>query len=120
MMGSALLIGALAAWPASRRGDSRVGVAVSGAFGPLVVAAAYFLAAPKLVGVQADEQLSAYLIAPYAVVAGLAGSVLLVALVTHREQHRAATIRAVPYQSAMDGPRPLPEEESPTLAIGGA
>jgi hypothetical protein len=89
MMGAALIIGALAAVPAGRRGDNRVGVAVSGATGPLVVAAAYFLAAPKLVGVQADEQLSAYLIAPYAVIAGLAGSVLLSGLIAHREQRRA-------------------------------
>jgi hypothetical protein len=59
MMGAALVIGVVAALPAGRRGDNRVGVAVSGAAGPLVVAAAYFLAAPKLVGVQADEQLSA-------------------------------------------------------------
>ena len=112
MMGGALLIGAVAAWPGGRRGDNRVGVAVSGAFGPLVVAAAYFLAAPKLVGVQADEQLSAYLIAPYAVIAGLAGSVLLAGLVTHREQRRAVTsMRPVPAQPTMD----LPGDEAPTL-----
>jgi hypothetical protein len=43
------------------------------------VAAAYFLAAPRLVGVRA-EQLSAYLVAPYAVIAGLAGSVLITAV----------------------------------------
>ncbi|GIH13254.1 hypothetical protein [Rugosimonospora africana] len=90
MMGAALVIGVLAALPAGRRGDNRVGVAISGATGPLMVAAAYFLAAPKLVGVRADEQLSAYLIAPYAVIAGLAGSVLLSGLIAHREQRRAA------------------------------
>jgi hypothetical protein len=90
MMGIALAIGALSAWPAGRRGANRVGVAISGAFGPLVVAAAYFLAAPKLTGVRADEQLSAYLIAPYAVMAGLAGSVLVTAVITQREQRAAA------------------------------
>ena len=110
MMGGALLIGALAAGPGGRRGDNRVGVAVSGAFGPLVVAAAYFLAAPKLVGVQADEQLSAYLIAPYAVIAGLAGSVLLAGLVTQREQRRAA-MPLIPAQSTMD----MPGDDTPTL-----
>ncbi|WP_345631749.1 hypothetical protein [Rugosimonospora acidiphila] len=89
MMGVALVIGVLAALPAGRRGDNRVGVAVSGAAGPLMVAAAYFLAAPRLVGVRADEQLSAYLIAPYAVIAGLAGSVLLSGVIAHREQRRA-------------------------------
>jgi hypothetical protein len=85
-LGSALVIGALAAWPAARRGDGRVGTAVSGGIGPLLVAAAYILAAPKLVGVRA-EQLSAHLIAPYAVIAGLAGSVLMTAIWqrVHRE-----------------------------------
>jgi hypothetical protein len=78
-LGAALIIGALAALPAARRGDNRVGVAVSGAVGPLLVAASYFLAAPGLVGPVA-EQLSAYLVAPYAVIAGLAGSVLASAL----------------------------------------
>src|SRR4051812_38304785 len=48
MLAIALVIGFLAAWPASRRGDNRVGVAVSGAAGPLLVAIAYFLAAPAL------------------------------------------------------------------------
>ncbi len=115
MMGGALLIGVLAAWAGGRRGDNRVGVAVSGAFGPLVVAAAYFLAAPKLVGVQADEQLSAYLIAPYAVIAGLAGSVLLVGLIANREQRRAAAAaRPVPAQSTMDSAI-IPDDDSPTL-----
>jgi hypothetical protein len=79
MLGSALVIGGLAAWSASRRGDGRVGVAVSGVTGPLLVAAAYFLAAPRMLGVDA-HQLSAFLIAPYAVLAGLAGSVLVAAL----------------------------------------
>jgi hypothetical protein len=76
---TALAFGVLAAWPAARRGENRVGVALSGAVGPLLVAAAYFLAAPRMVGIRA-EQLSAYLLAPYAVIAGLAGSVLVSAL----------------------------------------
>jgi hypothetical protein len=95
MLGAALVIGVLATWPASRRGDNRVGVAVSGAVGPILVAAAYFLAAPKLVGVQPDEQLSAYLLAPYTVIAGLAGSVLFAALAMQREQ-RAVGVATVP------------------------
>jgi hypothetical protein len=115
MMGGALIIGALAAWPGGRRADNRVGVAVSGAFGPLVVAAAYFLAAPKLVGVQADEQLSAYLIAPYAVIAGLAGSVPLVGLIANREQRRAAAAaRPVPAQSTVDSGI-IADDDTPTL-----
>ncbi|WP_327007192.1 hypothetical protein OHA72_07920 [Dactylosporangium sp. NBC_01737] len=78
MLAIALVIGALAAWPAGRRGDNRVGVAVSGAAGPLLVALAYFLAAPA-VG-ERDQQLSAFVIAPYAVLAGLAGSVIVSAI----------------------------------------
>jgi hypothetical protein len=77
MLAVALIIGFLASWPAGRRGDNRVGVAVSGAAGPVLVAAAYFLAAP----VSGDNQhMSAFVIAPYAVLAGLAGSVLVSAI----------------------------------------
>jgi hypothetical protein len=86
-LGAALVIGGLAAWPAARRADRRrIGVAVSGAFGPLLTASAYFLAAPRLtVGA---EQLSAYLVAPYAVIAGLAGSVLASAVGGRRASTR--------------------------------
>jgi hypothetical protein len=106
MMGAALIIGGLAALPAGRRGDNRVGVAVSGAVGPLLVAVSYFLAAPKLNGSTGDEQLSAYLIAPYAVIAGLAGSVLLAALITQREQQLAARRAAA---EAVPAPRSAPD-----------
>jgi hypothetical protein len=116
MMGAALVIGALAAWPAIRRTDNRVGVAVSGAVGPLLVAAAYFLAAPKLVGVRADDQLSAYLIAPYAVIAGLAGSVLLSAVATQREQ-RAAAVASVPEQRVADEPVDEDKDKDNTEAL---
>ena len=46
MLGSALLIGGLAAFPAAGRGANRFGVAISGAAAPLLVAVAYILAAP--------------------------------------------------------------------------
>jgi hypothetical protein len=78
MLAVALVIGVLAAWPSGRRGDNRVGVAISGAAGPLLVAAAYFLAAPGLSA--RDQHLSAFVMAPYAVLAGLAGSVLVSAI----------------------------------------
>jgi hypothetical protein len=90
MLGSALVIGALAAWLGTRRGDGRVGVAVSGGFGPLLVAAAYFLTAPRMLGVDA-KQLSAFLIAPYAVLTGLAGSVLVTALTSRGRGDSATT-----------------------------
>lgn len=86
--GAALLIGALAPLPAARRGDNPVGVAISGAIGPLLVAAAYFLAAPGL-GTVAPREVSAYWVAPYAVIAGLAGSVAIAALAPRLEARRA-------------------------------
>ncbi|MEU8000698.1 hypothetical protein AB0B66_05980 [Catellatospora sp. NPDC049111] len=76
---AAVLIGFLAALPAARRRDAQAGVALSGAAGPALVAVAYLLAAPKLTGAL-PEQLSAYLVAPYAVFAGLLGSVLALVL----------------------------------------
>jgi len=88
MLFAALLIGGLAAWPGARRGDNRVGVAISGAIGPLLVAGAYFLATPAF-GTAPDEQVSAYLTAPYTVIAGLAGSILVAAVVAldHRSSN---------------------------------
>lgn len=78
-LSAALAIGAVAAWPVARRSINRVSTAISGGVGPLLVATAYFLAAPRLAGVH-DEQLSAHLLAPYGVIVGLAGSVLVTAL----------------------------------------
>jgi len=89
--GSAVLIGAFAAWPAAHRGSGAAAVALSGAAGPAMVAAAYLLAAPVLKEVR-PEQLSAHLVAPYAVLAGLVGSIL-VALLT-RTRRRSAARRA--------------------------
>jgi hypothetical protein len=82
MLAVAAIIGFLASWRAGRRGDSRVGVAVSGATGPLLVAAAYLLAAPQFAGADNIDisQWSAAMFAPYAVLAGLAGSVLVAAI----------------------------------------
>jgi hypothetical protein len=74
-LGAALAIGALAALPAVRRGDPPVGVVASGAAGPLALAVAYLLAQPDLAGAAAAD-LSRYLVAPYLVLAGLAGSLL--------------------------------------------
>jgi hypothetical protein len=87
MLGAAFAIGALVAWRATRRGDNRVGVAISGAFGPLLVASAYFLVTPAF-GPAPAEQVSAYLTAPYAVIAGLAGSVVSAAVVGIRSNRR--------------------------------
>jgi hypothetical protein len=86
---AALVIGVIGALPSVRRGDLGVGAASSGAVGPLLVAAAFFVLAPQLSGTPGPLQ-SAYLIAPYAVLAGLAGSALTVAL----GQRQAARIGA--------------------------
>jgi len=121
MLSSAFALGLLAAWPAQRRGENRVGVAVSGAFGPLMIAGAYFLATPKLVGVQADEQLSAFLVAPYAVIAGLAGSVLLAAIGAQREQRAALrTATTAPGAGpATDLPAQRPADDDDSYSTSG-
>jgi hypothetical protein len=102
-IGAALIIGALAAWPAVRRHDLGLGTAASGAVGPLLVAAAYFTLAPQITGARGMLE-SAYLIAPYTVLAGLAGSALVVALGNRRAVRRNVTssTAATPATSATD------------------
>ncbi|MGC4788565.1 hypothetical protein ACLQ22_12130 [Micromonospora sp. DT178] len=97
-LGSALVIGALAARRDARDPDHRVGAAVSGAAGPLLVATAYFLAVPRLTAIS-PEQVSAHLIAPYAVIIGVGGAVLVTALAQRAARRAAArgTVR-VPRQ----------------------
>jgi hypothetical protein len=85
---AAFLIGLVAAWPAARRGELGLGTAVSGAVGPLLVAAAFFALAPQLTRSMGPLE-SAYLIAPYGVLAGLAGSALAVAAGRSAERRRA-------------------------------
>lgn len=109
MIGAALVIAVAAAWPASRRGDNPVGVAISGALGPLLISSAYFFVAPPLAGVQSDDQLSAYAIAPYADLVGLFGSVVLVALAAQRAQRLAAAAPVATEPVAAAEPEPVPE-----------
>ncbi|MEU4214268.1 Hansenula MRAKII killer toxin-resistant protein 1 [Actinoplanes sp. NPDC026623] len=87
---AALIIGVIGAVPAVRRGDLGVGAASSGAVGPLLVAAAFFVLAPQLRG-ELGPLASAYLIAPYGVLAGLGGSALTVAIGRGRADRRART-----------------------------
>jgi len=102
---AALVIGALAALPAARRGDHPVGVVLSGAAGPFLVAAAYLLAQPDLVGAEAVD-LSRHLVAPYLVLTGLIGSLISLAV-------RPRTPRA------SRDPAPLPEPgEQPDAGPG--
>ncbi|MFI6823025.1 hypothetical protein ACIBJE_19010 [Micromonospora sp. NPDC050187] len=88
-LGSALVIGALAARRAARSTYRRVGAAASGAAGPLLVAVAYLLTVPRLPELRA-EQLTAQFVAAYAVVTGIAGSVLVAALAQRRDAATAA------------------------------
>ncbi|MDW5327300.1 hypothetical protein [Plantactinospora sp. KLBMP9567] len=115
-LGSALLIGALAARSAARRPATRVGAAISGISGPLLVAVAYFVAAPRLVGIR-PEQVSAHLMAPYAVVAGLAGSALVAALAQRSEtmarQADSLDSRSEPRPSGTGPDAPPPTDGSP-------
>jgi hypothetical protein len=110
MLGAALVIGVVAAAPAIRRGDNPVGVAVSGAFGPLLVSSAYFFAAPPLSSAGDDDQLSAYAIAPYAALVGLFASVVLVALAAQRAQRLAAEAAAATTESPARSEESLPED----------
>jgi hypothetical protein len=136
MLGAALVIGFSASWAAGRRGEHRVGVVISGATGPLLVTAAYFLALPGLDGSLQGldgslQQLSAAVIAPYTVIAGLAGSVLVSAIGPRgtREKTRADREAAdeqsyEEWQRAMaiavpDG-GPDADDERPTVRLPGA
>ncbi|BCJ53200.1 hypothetical protein Asp14428_46750 [Actinoplanes sp. NBRC 14428] len=95
---AAFVIGVLGAAPSARRGDLGAGAATSGAVGPLLVAAAFFVLAPKLTPALGALG-SAYLIAPYAVLAGLAGSAATIALAQQRATRRA-TRAATPQSDA--------------------
>ncbi|MGX6605432.1 hypothetical protein ACWKSP_25360 [Micromonosporaceae bacterium Da 78-11] len=113
-LGAALLIGIIAAVPAVRRGNLGVGAATSGAVGPLLVAAAFFVLAPQLTGALGPLE-SAYLTAPYAVISGLAGSALTVAVgqaAANRRARRAA-LRAEP-----DAALPAELTTAPDAATG--
>ncbi|WP_144119860.1 hypothetical protein [Catellatospora sichuanensis] len=107
---AAVVIGFLAALPAARRRDGQAGVALSGAAGPALVAVAYLLAAPKLTGALPEpEQLSAHLVAPYAVVTGLIGSVLALVLCSPRRPRRVtASTAPVPPQYTGSDAAPAP------------
>jgi hypothetical protein len=105
---AALVIGIVAAWPAVRRGDFGLGAATSGAVGPLLVAATFFVLAPQLTGLLGPLE-SAYLMAPYAVLAGLAGSALNVAIARWAaERARVHSRAAAPAAGVpVDAPEPV-------------
>ncbi|MFI6076709.1 hypothetical protein ACIA5C_34740 [Actinoplanes sp. NPDC051343] len=100
-LAAAFAIGVISVAPAARRGHVGLGAATSGAVGPLLVAAAFFVLAPQLTGALGPLE-SAYLIAPYAVIAGLAGSALTVTMAKARQTRRAATL--APSHPALPAP----------------
>ncbi|MFC4019555.1 hypothetical protein ACFOW4_16655 [Micromonospora sp. GCM10011542] len=111
----ALVIGALAARRTARSTGHRVGAAASGAAGPLLVALAYLLAVPRWTAL-GPEQVSAQLIAPYAVIAGVAGSVLAAALAERADRNRSgARALATPADPA-PAERPEPTDTAPEHA----
>jgi hypothetical protein len=101
---AAFIVGVIGALPAARRGDLGVGTASSGAVGPLLVASAFLALAPQLTTAAGPLE-SAYLIAPYAVLAGLAGSALTVSGYGRRAERGSA-------------PEPLPAPAPPPAAAG--
>lgn len=126
---AALAIGALSAAPSAGRGDYSLSTAASGAVGPFLVAAAFLALTPQLTGTLGPLE-SAYLIAPYAVLAGLAGSAMTVAgtrrsveNATARATRRAAiqvpARRPTPPKRSLFGRRPSkqPEPPKPTATI---
>ncbi|WP_229076752.1 Hansenula MRAKII killer toxin-resistant protein 1 [Actinoplanes sp. DH11] len=127
---AAFVIGLCASWAAARRGETGLGTAVSGAVGPLLVAFSFLILAPRLTGATGPLQ-SAYLIAPYAVLAGLAGSAVTVAITRSRHARgRSAVGPAEEANSAEEAgstghagaplPNPAPTGPPPSVPTGSA
>ncbi|RQX13087.1 hypothetical protein DDE19_26905 [Micromonospora ureilytica] len=112
----ALLIGVLAARRSARSGGHRVGAAASGAAGPVLVALAYLTTLPHW-STLGPAQLSTQLIAPYAVIAGIGGSVLAARLGERTERNRAADRGAVA-RDALADPAPVPESDPGSPVTG--
>jgi hypothetical protein len=120
LVGGALLIGGLAAFVRAMRGDGRVGVAISGAAGPIIVTAAYVLANPAT-DRATFEAVSAARTAPIMIAAGLVGSVLVAAVggVRRRPKRQAKTAEAAP--PAPDRPTtPAPDRPIPARPTASA
>jgi hypothetical protein len=115
MLGGALLIGGLAAFPAAGRGAGRFGVTMSGLAGPAVLAASYAFAAPRP-GHATFEQLSAFYTTPYMVVAGLVGSGLVAAVGSGPSRKPARKARIAPPSPAAGVPHTDAQVGAETVA----
>lgn len=113
-LGAALLVGVIAALPAARRHDHPAGVVVSGVTGPLVLSLAYLLAQPDLTTATATD-LSRNVLVPYAVVTGLAGSLLASTFGAWRDRAPAGTLAQGP---AIPAAR-TPQDDTGTSATAG-
>ncbi|WP_203837248.1 Hansenula MRAKII killer toxin-resistant protein 1 [Winogradskya humida] len=116
---AAFVLGILGAWAATRRGDFGLGTASSGAVGPLLVATAFFVLAPQLTGSLGPLE-SAYLTAPYAVLAGLAGSALTVSVGRRAAERRTARANRPPQPPRQRRTRRSKGTESPAVVTGRA
>ena len=106
---AAFLVGVLGAWPAVRRGNHGLGTASSGAVGPLLVAGAFLVLAPQLTRSVGPLE-SAYLIAPYAVLTGLAGSAAAVAAGQQIAARRRQATGAAEIETAAAGVVAVPAQ----------
>ncbi|MEU8180488.1 hypothetical protein AB0B85_22755 [Micromonospora sp. NPDC049044] len=114
----ALLIGVLAARGTARSAGHRVGAAASGAAGPVLVALAYLTTLPHW-STLGPAQLSTQLIAPYAVLAGIGGSVLAAVLADRGERSRAAH-RGGAASATRTGPGPAVQADPSPVTVDGA
>ncbi|MEH0928648.1 hypothetical protein [Micromonospora sp. CPCC 205558] len=113
----ALLIGVLAAQRSARSGGHRVGAAASGAAGPMLVALAYLTTLPHW-STLGPAQLSTQLIAPYAVIAGVGGSVLAARLAERAGRNHVAEPSAVSRDTVAETepPSPIPSPTAGTAS----
>ncbi|MFI5495417.1 Hansenula MRAKII killer toxin-resistant protein 1 [Actinoplanes sp. NPDC051859] len=113
------LLGIIGAWAAARRGDLGIGTSTSGAVGPLLVAVAFLALAPQLT-TGLGPLGSAFLTAPYAVLAGLAGSAVTVAIGQRWATRRATKSGALSIPAQRPTHRPaLPAASAPVRSTAG-
>ncbi|MFK4241469.1 hypothetical protein ACI2KV_01190 [Micromonospora chokoriensis] len=113
----ALLIGVLAARRAARSTGHRVGAAASGAAGPVLVALAYLTTLPHW-STLGPAQLSTQLVAPYAVIAGVAGSVLAAVLAERADRNRTTQLGSTAPATAADSTATVSTELTPATTGG--
>ncbi len=112
----AIIIGFAVSRSALRRGEGDFAATVAGAVGPATVALVYLILAPTLTGVR-SAQVSAYLVAPYAVLAGLGGSVLAVTAGRKGRGYRPTAPVRIPTGSPQSKRAESPTAEAPVVDV---